>query len=105
MCRWSRAEHTHAPPRPTGGATCRAAGCYGPWSLRGRCGRTARRLRTHDLSPRPTRRPIALTPPSRLMLLLAVAACAFCATATPASASRNQITILQDDAQLIGANG
>ena len=46
-----------------------------------------------------------MTPPTRLMLLLALAACALPAFASPASAGRNQVTILQDDAQLIGSNG
>src|SRR5215212_10028149 len=50
-------------------------------------------------------RPIALTPPTRLLLVLAVAACALFASATSASAGRDQLTILQDDNQLIGANG
>ena len=43
-----------------------------------------------------------MTPPIRMMLALAIAACAFLATATTASAARGQATILQDDSMLLG---
>jgi len=46
-----------------------------------------------------------LTPPTRTMLVLALIAGTLLATATSASASRDQVTILQDDHHLIGANG
>jgi hypothetical protein len=46
-----------------------------------------------------------LTPPTRMMLVLALIAGALLATATSASASRDQITMLQDDNQLLGARG
>lgn len=46
-----------------------------------------------------------MTPPVRLMLVLALAACVLATTATSAMASRKQVTILQDDAQLLGSNG
>src|SRR3954447_15440312 len=46
-----------------------------------------------------------VTPPIRLMLALAVVTCAPLATPGSASASRGQVTILQDDHQLLSANG
>src|SRR3954470_7795054 len=46
-----------------------------------------------------------VTPPIRLMLALAVVTYAPLATAGSASASRDQVTILQDDHQLLSANG
>jgi hypothetical protein len=42
--------------------------------------------------------------PIRMMFALAFAVCALLATATQASASRDQATILQDDAQLLGSD-
>jgi hypothetical protein len=43
--------------------------------------------------------------PIRMMFAFALAACALLAAATQASASRDQPTILQDDAQLLGSDG
>ena len=45
-----------------------------------------------------------MTPPIRLTLLLALVLGALLVPAT-ASASRDQVTILQDDNQLLGSNG
>lgn len=42
-----------------------------------------------------------MTPPIRCMLALALAACALLAMAGSASASRSQVTVLQDDSQLL----
>lgn len=46
-----------------------------------------------------------MKPPTRFALVLALMVCALSASAAPASAGREQVTILQDDAQLIGSNG
>jgi hypothetical protein len=46
-----------------------------------------------------------LTPPIRLTFSLALALCTLCAAAGPALASKGQLTILQDDSQLLGSNG
>jgi hypothetical protein len=46
-----------------------------------------------------------LTSPIRLMFALALATCGLLVAATAAGAARNQVTIMQDDAQLLGSNG
>lgn len=46
-----------------------------------------------------------MTAPMRIMLALAVTACALLPTATSATAGRTQVTILQDDALLLGGEG
>lgn len=46
-----------------------------------------------------------MTPPTRMMLVLALAAGALLPTASPAAASPTQLTILQDDPQLVGVGG
>src|SRR3954453_11939972 len=102
MCRWSPAEHTHGPGPPTGGATSRAAGCYGPRLVGTR--QAPRAAPACALSPRPTWRPIALTPPTRGTLGLPLVIGPL-PPPPPVAASRSQITIMQDDNQLLGSNG
>ena len=46
-----------------------------------------------------------MKPPARLISVLTLALCALAATAGSASAAKGQVTILQDDAQLLGSNG
>jgi hypothetical protein len=43
--------------------------------------------------------------PIRMIFAFVIAACALLAAATQASASRDQTTMLQDDAQLLGSDG
>ena len=46
-----------------------------------------------------------MTAPTRILSVLAIVACALPAATGSASASRSQVTILQDDSQLIGSDG